>query len=144
MLAPENTGLGAEQLALQRRSRPVALVRVVLLAPLGHGLGERRVLALVEALRTIAGVSIRHDMGLERNLAVGEAQARLGVNDLGVGAAHPAAFLLFPRRPARIPCASRPSPPYKRLVHLDERASGRLSARTNIERRLCRKIHADA
>jgi hypothetical protein len=73
MLVAHRSPVRSEQPAPQGRDRPVAALQRVPLAPLRLGLHVHVVRPLVEALAVIAGEAVRHDVGLDPNLAVGEA-----------------------------------------------------------------------
>ena len=119
MLGADRARVRAEQPALQQRDRPVAGLNGVVVAPLRLGLYDRVVRPLVQALLVVAGVAVRHDAGVGRDLSVGEAFQRGRVIVLDVGEAHPSARLRGDQNQLLVRAAFSPD---ERLVDLHERA----------------------
>jgi hypothetical protein len=77
---------------------------------------------------------VRHDLGLGRDLPVGEALERVGVIVLGVGEAHPSACF-------RSLCGP-PFPPTSAPSSCTQGPSGSLSECTIAVLSLCNQLHA--
>ena len=70
MLGAHPAGVRADQPALQQRDRPVAALDGVVLAPLLLGLDFPIVRPLLQALVVVAGMPVRHDVGVLCDLGI--------------------------------------------------------------------------
>ena len=67
VLVAHGAGVRPEEPALQERDRPVAALDRIALAPLDLGLHGHLVRPFAQALVAVAGVSVGHDVGVDRD-----------------------------------------------------------------------------